>query len=75
MSEPLIRVCVLTADNTNQASFVFLCASAAVERARLLAMAAIVREEAPPLTHAENEEFLRVLRDVRQWYCGGRASF
>ncbi|XP_039810984.1 ABC transporter G family member 45-like [Panicum virgatum] len=30
-------------------------------------MAAIVREEAPPLTHAENEEFLRVLRDVRQW--------
>ncbi|RLN33068.1 ABC transporter G family member 45-like isoform X1 [Panicum miliaceum] len=34
-------------------------------------MAAVVREEAPPLTHAENEEFLRMLRDVRQWYCGG----
>ncbi|XP_004956470.1 ABC transporter G family member 45 isoform X2 [Setaria italica] len=30
-------------------------------------MAAVAREQAPPLTHAENEEFLRMLRDARQW--------
>ncbi|KAG2642464.1 hypothetical protein PVAP13_2KG271820 [Panicum virgatum] len=65
INEPHIYSCIDS--RQYQASFVFLCASAAVERARLLAMAAIVHEEAPPLTHAENEEFLRVLRDVRQW--------